>query len=295
MKVSQYLKQVRALTDTLQECVHAEDLVMAAEAVLHGGTAVLEHYCHEDLVVEEATGGPVTSADRASHSAILKCLSSAGTPDPVLSEEGTASCGRIDGGRVWIVDPLDGTREFIDRIGEFSVMVGLAVDGSAALGAVYRPDPDVLYIGVSDRVAWRIAPEDGELKVRRLLVTVDSDKLRFVCSRNHPDRRLEELERNLRPSHRIFSGSVGTKCALIAEGRADLYVHPVPYLKEWDTCAPEAVLRGAGGRVTDCLGGELTYGKANPVQPAGIFAAATNDLWHRVAPTVLGVAEGFKK
>ncbi len=79
---------------------------------------------------------------------------------------------------------------------------------------------------------------------------------------------------------------MGVKCALITNREADLYVHPVPYLKEWDTCAPEALVRAAGGRVTDCAGRSLQYGKPEPVQPGGIFAA-TRDVWSLVAPIVL--------
>jgi 3'(2'), 5'-bisphosphate nucleotidase len=83
----------------------------------------------------------------------------------------------------------------------------------------------------------------------------------------------------------VLSGSVGVKCSLIAEGEADVYVHPVPFLKEWDTCAPETVLRGAGGRVTDCAGEALTYGKEKPAQPRGIFAGRA-DVWARALPLV---------
>jgi 3'(2'), 5'-bisphosphate nucleotidase len=93
-----------------------------------------------------------------------------------------------------------------------------------------------------------------------------------VRSRSHPDDRLRAIEIALGSARVIPSGSVGVKCARIAEGEADLYVHPVPHLKEWDTCAPEAVLRGAGGRVTDCGGRRLRYGKDDPRQPSGILA-----------------------
>jgi 3'(2'), 5'-bisphosphate nucleotidase len=82
------------------------------------------------------------------------------------------------------------------------------------------------------------------------------------------------MQRALRITDVQPSGSVGIKCALIAEGKRDLYIHPVPYLKEWDTCAPEVLLREAGGRVTDCLGGPLRYNKTEPAQAHGIVACA---------------------
>jgi 3'(2'), 5'-bisphosphate nucleotidase len=100
---------------------------------------------------------------------------------------------------------------------------------------------------------------------------------------------LRQLERELGDVRVVRSGSVGIKCSLVARGRADLYVHPVPFLKEWDTCAPEAILRGAGGRVTDCAGQPLAYGKPDPPQSGGIFAACA-DVWMSVAPIVGRVA-----
>jgi 3'(2'), 5'-bisphosphate nucleotidase len=103
-------------------------------------------------------------------------------------------------------------------------------------------------------------------------------------SRSHPDPLITAVGDGL-GAESVLSGSVGVKCSLIAEGRAEVYVHPVPFLKEWDTCAPEAVLRGAGGRVTDCAGRPLTYGKPDPAQRHGIFAAR-GDTWEAALPLV---------
>jgi 3'(2'), 5'-bisphosphate nucleotidase len=284
-------ERVRTLAASFPETApHSGDLATAAEAAYLGGSQVRRYYLNE-FSVEEGASGPVTSADRASHEAIMEFLRWTRPSEAILSEESnrdrlTAS----DDARLWIVDPLDGTREFIDRIDEFSVMVGLAVHGSALLGAVYRPDPGTLYLGVSDQCAWRLQDVDDAPVMLNVRAGGDSPGssqpgVRFIRSRSHPDERLQRLETALAPSSVVLSGSVGVKCALIADGDADLYVHPVPYLKEWDTCAPEAILRGAGGRVTDCHGSSLTYGKAVPVQPAGIFAAPP-DTWSRVAPVV---------
>jgi 3'(2'), 5'-bisphosphate nucleotidase len=115
--------------------------------------------------------------------------------------------------------------------------------------------------------------------------------LRFVRSRSHPDERIRRLEAALGEVEVILSGSAGSKCALVASGAADLYVHPVPYLKEWDTCAPDAKLRAAGGRVTDCEGEALRYGKDHPAQPGGIFAAHPA-AWEYALPIVRELANG---
>lgn len=272
--------------------VHAADLSTAAGAAVAGGRAAMEWYGREELRIEDPTGrGPVTAADRASHRAIAEALAESRPGDAVRSEElaepPEEAGRRTAGGRLWVVDPLDGTREFIDRIPEFCVMVGLAVEGRARVGALYQPAQERLYVGVADLGAWYVE-EAGEATPLDATGPV-SEPWRLVRSRSHPDARIEALESALPGCEVILSGSVGTKCLLLAESRADLYVHPVPYLREWDTCAPEAVLRGAGGIVTDCSGAPLGYGKESPAQPGGIFAARPA-IRDRVAKIVARVA-----
>lgn len=268
---------------------HGVDLAVAAGATLAGGLAAMELYGGDDLAIEDPTGrGPVTAADRASQAAILGVLARWCPGQRVLSEEAPAPDASA-GGRLWVVDPLDGTREFIDRIGEFSVMVGLAMDGEAVLGAVYQPALDRLFAGDVRSGAWLVEHAGDRPGPVPLEVGELGEPLRFVRSRSHPDERIRRLEAALGEVDVILSGSAGSKCALVASGAADLYVHPVPYLKEWDTCAPEAMLRAAGGRVTDCGGVPLRYGKADPAQPGGIFAAHPA-AWEAVLPIVREIA-----
>lgn len=284
-----------------------EALAIAAEATLRGGEAALRFYGADGLRIhEKGPGDPVTEADHASNDAILDVLARRSAGVRVLSEESpppppAAVAGPEDGpgapaDRLWVVDPLDGTKEFIARNGEFSVMVGLCEGGRAVLGAVYQPGLDRLFLGVSEGGSWAIdhpsrgleAEGGGAAKALRVPAEAEG-ALRFVQSRSHPDERIAALQRALGEVEVVRSGSVGIKCALIAAGRADLYVHPVKHLKEWDTCAPEAVLRGAGGRVTDCAGEPLSYGKADPRQTGGIFAARSG-VWSRVLPIVREVS-----
>lgn len=277
------------------------DLCVALEAALLGGHATWPHYRSGSLRTEEKRpGDPVTEADHASNRAVLALLATRRPSDRVLSEESPPPTGDC-GGRLWVVDPLDGTREFIDGIDEFAVMVGLAESGAAALGAVYVPGSGLLYAGLASGGAWRAECEpvldSGPMTVGSFeSLTVGSPAAgvtRLVRSRSHPDPVLQEIESELPGAVAIPSGSVGVKCARIAERGADLYVHPVPYLKEWDTCAPEAILKGAGGRVTDCGGGPLQYGKEGPRQPRGILAgdpkswAAALPLVRRLAASIL--------
>jgi len=267
------------------------DLAVAARAALVGGVAACAHYDGDLTVEDKGVDDPVTAADHASNRAILEVLGGERPADVVLSEEAPPPHEDLRHGRMWVVDPLDGTKEFIAHNGEFSVMVGLAVDGAAILGAVYQPAVDRLYAGISAGGAWVVAEAQQTPRASPIrLPSTPGPKhpIRFVRSRSHPDERLARLAAQLGDTEEVISGSVGIKCALVAIGEADLYVHPVPYLKEWDTCAPEAVLRGAGGSVTDCSGRPLRYGKSSPRQLGGIFAA-TNAAWRYARPVVVEV------
>src|SRR5690606_19507560 len=133
-----------------------------------------------------------------------------------------------------------------------------------------RPDGDAMYVGVPDEGAW--VERNGEAWPLR--ARAPGSALRLVTSRSHADAAVEAVARELEVAERWPSGSVGLKCAAIAEGKADVYVHPVSYMSEWDTCAPEAVLVAAGGTVTDCRGRPLEYNKRDPKQRYGILACA---------------------
>jgi 3'(2'), 5'-bisphosphate nucleotidase len=276
----------------------SDDLCLAIEAAVLGGAATWPYYRTASLRTEEKQpGDPVTEADHAANRTVLALLDRRRPSDPVLSEESPLPPARRLGGRLWVVDPLDGTREFIDGIDEFAVMVGLAENGAATLGAVYVPGGGTVYAGVAEGGAWTARCDPGgdssTMVVKEfspLAVGSASDgAIRLVRSRSHPDAVLQAIEEELPGAVPIPSGSVGVKCARIAERQADLYVHPVPYLKEWDTCAPEAILRGAGGRVTDCAGGELAYGKEDPRQPRGILAGDPGS-WEAALPLVRRLA-----
>ncbi|MDX1578866.1 MAG: 3'(2'),5'-bisphosphate nucleotidase CysQ, partial [Gemmatimonadota bacterium] len=266
----------------------AADLGLAIRASVLGGRAACAYYGGPLRIARKGSEGPVTAADHASNRAIAACLAEARPGETVLSEESVAPEESRLQGRLWVVDPLDGTKEFIAENGEFSVMVGLAVEGRALAGAVYQPGIGRVFAGIVEEGAWVLEEDEGAWLAAALALDPESDPatpLRFARSRSHPDERLAELARELAPIEEVVSGSVGIKCALVATGAADLYVHPVPYLKEWDTCAPEAVLRGAGGRVTDCAGRDLRYGKSERRQNGGIFAG-TPAAWRRVRPIV---------
>lgn len=245
------------------------ELEVAAEAARAAGAAAMRHYGSVS-VARKAGGSPVTAADHAANDAILDRLAREFPSDAVLSEESRDSAARLEAARVWIVDPLDGTKEFLAQNGEFAVMIGLALDGAAVAGALYLPARGSSYRAARGQGAWRREGSAGGWT--RLHPPRAGELLRLVGSRSHSDPFLTELARRLGTDDVTASGSVGVKCSLIAEGERDLYVHPVSYLSEWDTCAPEVLLREARGTVLDCLGSPLRYNKEAPVQPHGILA-----------------------
>jgi 3'(2'), 5'-bisphosphate nucleotidase len=253
------------------------ELQVAIAAARAAGAAAMAHYGVAQATAK-ADASPVTAADHAANAVILAALAEAFPADAVLSEESADSPFRLAAPRVWVVDPLDGTREFLAQNGEFAVMIGLAVGGRAELGVVYLPAGDVLYSAVSGGGA-RVEREGRRRGLER---SAAGASLRVVGSRSHAEPLVERLCRELGITDVAPCGSVGVKCARIAEDQRDVYVHPVPYLKEWDTCAPEVVVREVGGWVGDCLGRPLRYNKPDPRQPDGIVACAPG-----CAPVVL--------
>ncbi|MGD8278460.1 MAG: 3'(2'),5'-bisphosphate nucleotidase CysQ, partial [Gemmatimonadota bacterium] len=245
-------------------------LAFAVRVAREAGVRVLAHYGQTEHETK-AGGSPVTAADLSSNAYIVAAIRSAYPSDAILSEESADDGSRLRARRVWVVDPLDGTREFLSRNGEFSVMIGLLEGNEPVLGVVHVPVTETTYAAARGLGAW-VEVRGGS---RRALDpgAGSPNAIRMVGSRSHGDPLLDRMAAALGVEDVQPSGSVGIKCARIAEGERDLYIHPVPYLKEWDTCAPEMVLREAGGMVTDCRGRPLVYNKARPVQPDGILAS----------------------
>jgi 3'(2'), 5'-bisphosphate nucleotidase len=256
------------------------ELDTARRAARLAGERILEHYGSDRYDVKKG-GSPVTAADLASSRAIIAALTEAFPDDAILCEETADDPTRLTARRVWIIDPLDGTREFLAMNGEFSVMIGLVEDGEPVVGVVYLPAPGTMYWAAAGAGAW--LEEKGTRTPLR--AGGPPGAMRIVVSRSHADATVEALCAALPITERRPSGSVGIKCGLIARGECDLYAHPVPYMGEWDTCAPEVILREAGGTVLDCTGEPLRYNKADPHQPAGILACAPG-LLEQVLPVV---------
>ncbi len=220
------------------------------------GGAILEVYGRDFEVAEKADRSPLTEADEAAHRLIVRDLAKLDTSLPVLSEESPAEelVSRRSWKRYWLVDPLDGTKEFVKRNGEFTVNIALIEEHRAVLGVVLAPALDRMYYGALELGAWR--HDDGGTKsihVRSAAVS----PLRVVGSRSHPSGQLAGYLQGLGP-HEITPMGSSLKICLVAEGAADIYPRLGP-TSEWDTAAAQAILESAGGRMIDTLGRPLRY------------------------------------
>jgi 3'(2'), 5'-bisphosphate nucleotidase len=220
---------------------------------------------------------PVTRADREVNALICSALAKTFPGDAVLAEESVpadpAEIGRLASSpRVWFVDPLDGTKEFADRNGEFAVMIGLAVNGRAALGVVVRPTTDQALVG---RVGGAAFVEDASGVRTPLVVSTISDPAQatLMVSRSHRPPIVEPVCKRLGITRLTPCGSVGVKVSRIATAEAELYVHGGKGAKRWDTCGPEAILVAAGGRFTDLAGAPIDYASPDLAQRGGILAS----------------------
>lgn len=240
------------------------------------GAAIMQIYGSAFDVRDKSDDSPVTDADLAAEKIILAALSRL-TPDiPVVAEEQIAAGHRpVVGHEFWLIDPLDGTREFIKRNGEFTVNIGLVRHGAPVLGIVFAPALDRMFAGVcaappvhaesasaTGPATQSLAFEEQRGVRRRLQCQVmPATGWRVACSRSHGrEQDLDDFLRQYPAGARVRIGS-SVKFGLIAAGEADIYPRLSPTM-EWDTAAGDAVLRAAGGAVTDLSGAAFKYGKA---------------------------------
>ncbi len=240
--------------------------------VLQAGEAILKSYAAGITSREKKDGeGPVTEADLVANSILVRGLQSAFPGDWVCSEEAPDDPDRLHAERVWCVDPLDGTRDFLSHTGEFAVQVGLIENGVAVFGFVYLPTFGRLLYGGPGMGAF--LEEKGQSRTVRPRKPRDLKEMILTTSRFHRGDRAKRLTQFLNPKDEIVHGSVGGKVALIVDQRADFFVYLGSNIKEWDLCAPEAILHGAGGIMTDVKGQPILYNKPLLKSSNGIVAS----------------------
>ncbi|MCA9605369.1 MAG: 3'(2'),5'-bisphosphate nucleotidase CysQ [Myxococcales bacterium] len=264
------------------------ELVEAVKLAREAGQILMEIYATDFGVELKGESDPVTEADKRANELLVRRLRESFPHDGIVAEETEDKSDALRRGRCWYIDPLDGTKEFISKNGEFSVMIGLAVDGQARLGVVYRPVGDRLYRGVvGDSAFVDIADRTFPLGVTKV---ADPKELRLVVSRSHRSASTDALVKRLGIQHEMKSGSVGLKVGLIAQRDADLYVHLSEHSSAWDSCAPEAILRAAGGCFTDLGGEAFVYGGEDLKNRRGILACNNLDTLENVIDVVRDVA-----
>lgn len=221
-------------------------LPILIEASLAAGAEIERIYLEGCEVIEKEDGSPVTIADRHAEAIILERLAAAFPDIPVLAEE-EAAAGRIPqlGDRFFCVDPLDGTRGFVQRTGEFTVNIGLIEDGAPVAGVIFAPDSKLLYYGARGEGAFRVRHSGSAEAIRPR--PRPSSGLTAVGSRSHASHGSAEKGAHLGIAEFVPSSS-SLKFCLVAEGTADLYPRHGP-TAEWDTAAGQAILEAAGGRV----------------------------------------------
>lgn len=254
----------------------SRELNLAIEIAREASAVLLKIYATDFAVDFKGSGrsDPVTEADRSANALIVERLRAAFPDDGIIAEESQHADSVFAKRRIWYVDPLDGTKEFVAKNGEFSVMIGLAIDGRAQLGVVLQPSDNTLYAGEIGQGAFIERRENGKATRTPLAVSEldKTEQLTLIVSRSHRPKATNELMQRLGIERELSSGSVGLKVGHIALRNADLYVHMSDKSSAWDTCGPEAVLIAAGGRFTDLAGDPIKYGVADVRTRRGILA-----------------------
>jgi 3'(2'), 5'-bisphosphate nucleotidase len=255
----------------------------AAALKFYGGVLKIRHKTEND--------DPVTQADYAANSVIMPGLEREFPDDGLLSEETTDTVRRLSKSRVWMIDPIDGTKGFIEGNGDFAVQIGLAVEGTPALGVVYQPVPDLLHWAARGAGAWVVRRETGATQLR-VSDETDPPRMRLAASLSHRSPRMDRIVKTFGFTDEVRRGSVGIKIGLIVERQCDLYITLSSRTHQWDTCAPEAILNEAGGRLTDLWGEPVKYNAEDTRNHNGV--AATNGACHtRVVRTLAPLLAEF--
>lgn len=270
-----------------------KELEVARRLAREAGSILMSFYKGDTKIEWKGHDDPVTAADHAANEMLVRELSKAFPNDAILSEEAPDDKVRLNNDRVWMVDPMDGTKQFIEKLDEFAVMIGLAVSGEPKVGVVYNPATDRMFYAAPGIGAF----VEEKLTTKRLRVSdlADSTKMIAAMSRSHHSPTVDEIRQRLGSTGEVRSGSVGLKLGLICEGQAHIYIHAGAKTNQWDTCGPEAILRAAGGRITDTAGQPLEY-NTNHVRNLNGIIATNGPLHDKVVETTTAVLteKGYK-
>lgn len=256
--------------------------IQIINAVSRAGRAILDIYGSDDFGVEiKSDESPLTKADKAANEILMEALKEFDIP--ILSEEGKdiSYSDRKDWKEFWLVDPLDGTKEFIKKNGEFTINVAKVFRGEAWLGFVYVPVTGDFYLGINQQMAFKFSLTAGDQikelpsKTKIIKVSKPEDSLVVVASRSHFNEETEAFVNELKKKYSkidFISKGSSLKLVEVAEGTAHIYPRFGPTM-EWDTAAAHAVVLAAGGKVETPEGKALLYNKENLLNPYFIVQA----------------------
>ncbi|MBD3362763.1 hypothetical protein GF362_03520 [Candidatus Dojkabacteria bacterium] len=249
--------------------------------VEEAGDVVMDIYNNEFSPKEKKDKTPVTEADLKAEKILIKGLKKYDWP--ILSEETEQEKLSRETEKFWVVDPLDGTQDFIDKTDEFSIMMGLVFNKRPVLGIVYEPAKQKLAYALKENGAYIL---HGEQK-NRLKVSSNKQlrKVRAVMSRSHFSKEDEQLLEKMNTQKILHHGSNGSKIRIIAEAKADLFYNSYKRLGQWDACAPDVIINEAGGKLTDFKGNVIKYTFNSEDKVKGMVA--TNALLHKKVINIL--------
>lgn len=258
--------------------VKIQDIIKLANKA---GEEILKIYNSDDFSVEyKDDNSPLTRADRTAHNVIVETLQILTPNIPILSEEGKSIPfeERSQWQEYWLIDPLDGTKEFVKRNGEFTVNIALIKNHKAAMGVVYAPVLNTAYYGEVDKGAFKIL---GNAEPQKISVnTTTQNPVKLVGSRSHASESLQEFAAQFE-QHEFVSMGSSLKLCLVADGSADIYPR-FGLTSEWDTAAAQCVVECAGGYVKDLNLQPLQYNKKDSLlNPYFIVANGENASWQQ--------------
>ncbi len=249
------------------------ELDLAIKAAQEAGNTILKIYEKDFKTFTKTDNSPVTDADLQSNKIIKEILSV--TKHSILSEEDVDDKNRLSNDMIWIIDPLDGTSDFIDKTGEFTVMIALVENQKPILGVIAWPTEKTLFVAQKNCGAFRYLDNKWE----KISVTKISElpKCRTIGSRHHLSDKEKDFIEKIGIKDFTSIGS-SLKVGKISSGQAEVYITTTNKMKEWDTAASHCIISEAGGKMTDMLGNELTYNNENVYHQNGILV--TNGLIH---------------
>jgi 3'(2'), 5'-bisphosphate nucleotidase len=253
---------------------YQRELDIALEAVFQAGNRIMEEYARFQAIAN-APADISTLADRLSQNIILDHLHAAFPADALCAEENTDQLSEVSqtGPRVWIVDPIDGTRGFARKNGEFSIMVALVEDSRMAVSVVSEPAKERLTYTTSGGDCWKHDHNATQPVPCRVTTMTELSKATLVQSHSrNPDKPSAQVKA-LQPARVVETYSAGIKLAMVARGEADIYLNTYQAFHDWDICAGHILVEEAGGRVTGLAGQELRYGLPGAWQRHGLLAS----------------------